>query len=262
MSVTTIDDQQVHYEAYGRGRPILFLHGWLGSWRYWWPTMQALSNQHRSFAFDFWGYGDSARAVGRYTLESYVRLLGSFADKLGIVRPFTIVGHSLGAAIALCYAKLEPASVERIALVAMPISGDHINGQLRGSSASTVLSQAQSKFAAYPEVLMTLEKTDAAALEESAHRFVRMNLADSLAEVSCPALLVFGARDTLVKQPETFPGKNGRSASSHHYVSLGDCSHFPMLDQPAVFNRLLKEFMNHNGENDLAPKDYWRRRTR
>lgn len=224
--------------------------------------MQALSNQHRSFAFDLWGYGDSAKAVGRYTLESYVRLLGGFADKLGIVRPFTIVGHSLGAAIALRYAKLEPASVERMALVAMPLSGNHINGKMKVSSASGLLSQAQNKFAAYPEVLMALEKTDAAALDESAHQFERMNLADSLAAVSCPTLLVFGARDTFVRQPETFPGKNGLDGSSSHRVCLGGCNHFPMLEQPAVFNRLLKEFMNHNGENDLAPKDYWRRRTR
>ena len=113
MSVTTIDGQQVHFEAYGRGSPILFVHGWLGSWRYWWSTMQALSNRHRSFAFDLWGYGDSSKDVGNYALQSYVGMLTSFADKLAIVRPFTIVGHSLGAALALHYAKLEPESVER-----------------------------------------------------------------------------------------------------------------------------------------------------
>ena len=262
MSVTTIDGQQVHFEAYGRGRPILFVHGWLGSWRYWWPTMQALSNHHRSFAFDLWGYGDSAKAVGRYSLKSYVRLLRSFADKLGIVRPFTIVGHSLGAAIALHYAELEPLSVERIALVSMPLSGNHINGQLTGSSASTVLSQAKKKFDAHPEVIMALEKTDAVALDESAIQFGRMNLADNLREVACPTLLIFGARDTLVKQPEIVAAIDGPDVSNRHSVSLEGCSHFPMLEQPAVFNRLLREFMNHNGGTDLTPKNYWQRRTR
>jgi pimeloyl-ACP methyl ester carboxylesterase len=33
----------VHYEVLGRGRPLIFLHGWVGSWRYWIPVMQAAS---------------------------------------------------------------------------------------------------------------------------------------------------------------------------------------------------------------------------
>lgn len=224
--------------------------------------MQALSNRHRSFAFDLWGYGDSSKDVGNYALQSYVGMLTSFADKLAIVRPFTIVGHSLGAALALHYAKLEPESVERIALVALPLSGDHINGQLTGGSAAAVLSQAKTKFDAYPEVLMALEKTDAVAFGESIDQFRRMNLTDRLAEVACPTLLVFGARDSLVKKPMTVPHKNGQVGSNHHCVSLEGCSHFPMLEQPAVFNRLLREFINHDGEQDLSPKSYWQRRTR
>ncbi|UCG24158.1 MAG: alpha/beta fold hydrolase [Chloroflexota bacterium] len=262
MSITTIDGHLVHFEAYGRGRPILFVHGWLGSWRYWWPTMQALSNHHRSFAFDLWGYGDSSKDIGNYTLESYVGMLSSFADKLGVVRPFNIVGHSLGAAIALRYAKLEPESVERMALVTMPLSGDHVNGQLTGSPPSTLLDQAKSKFGAFPEVLMALKKTNAAALDGSASQFRKVNLADQLQELTCPTLLIFGARDTIVKRPETIFAKNCPSGSRRYCVSLDGCSHFPMLEQPAVFNRLLKEFLNHNGEDDLAPKNYWQRRTR
>jgi CheY-like chemotaxis protein len=31
----------VHYEVLGRGRPLIFLHGWIGSWRYWIPSMQS-----------------------------------------------------------------------------------------------------------------------------------------------------------------------------------------------------------------------------
>ena len=41
MSVVLLDQQVVHYEVLGRGRPLIFLHGWVGSWRYWIPVMQA-----------------------------------------------------------------------------------------------------------------------------------------------------------------------------------------------------------------------------
>ena len=262
MSITTIDGQMVHFEAYGRGRPILFVHGWLGSWRYWWPAMQALSNHYRSFAFDLWGYGDSSKTIDKYSVESYVAMVGSFADKLGVARPFTLVGHSLGAAIALRYAKLKPESVERLALVAMPLSGNHLNGHLIGGSASTLLDQAKSKFVAYPEVIMALNKTDAAALGESTNQFSHINLARYLQEATCPTLLIFGDRDTLVKRPQTITAENDPGKANHHFVSLDGCSHFPMLEKPAVFNRLLKEFMNHNGQDELVPKNYWQRRTR
>ena len=43
MSIVTLESELIHYEVLGRGRPLIFLHGWVGSWRYWIPAMQALS---------------------------------------------------------------------------------------------------------------------------------------------------------------------------------------------------------------------------
>ena len=48
MSVVTLESEIIHYEVLGRGRPLFFLHGWVGSWRYWIPTMQAASISFRS----------------------------------------------------------------------------------------------------------------------------------------------------------------------------------------------------------------------
>ncbi|HEX9028502.1 MAG TPA: alpha/beta fold hydrolase, partial [Anaerolineales bacterium] len=61
MSVIVIQDQIVHYEILGRGRPLIFLHGWVGSWRYWIPSMQAASVSFRTYAVDLWGFGDTAK---------------------------------------------------------------------------------------------------------------------------------------------------------------------------------------------------------
>jgi len=75
MSITTVGSKLVHYEVLGRGQALIFIHGWLGSWRYWWPAMQALSSHYRTYAFDLWGFGDSSKSDEEYTLSAYVNML-------------------------------------------------------------------------------------------------------------------------------------------------------------------------------------------
>lgn len=262
MSVTTIGGQLVHYEAFGRGKPVLFLHGWVGSWRYWWPTMQALSSNHRSFAVDLWGFGDSSKSVGDYTIASHVAMLDGFVTKMGIAQPFAVVGHSLGAAIALRFARQSSGLVDRIATVAMPLSKDHVNGYLAGKAAETVIDQSRTKFGDYPEVVMGLDKADTAALDQSTAQLPNLSVADDLRLVDCPTLLIYGARDLLIKYPVGKLDDDRPDSPGQNCILLEDCSHFPMLEQPAVFNRLLREFIDSTEPTSVEPKNYWQRRTR
>ncbi len=262
MSVTTIGGQLVHYEAFGRGKPVIFVHGWLGSWRYWWPTMQALASHHRSFAIDLWGFGDSSKNVGDYTIRSHVAMLDGFVNKMGIARPFTVVGHSLGAAVALRYARESSGYVDRIATIAMPLSQDHVDGYLAGKEATSIIDLTRSKFAAYPEVIMGLEKADLGALDQSTRQLPDLALGDDLRQVDCPTLLIFGAQDMLIRYPSEEVESSDPESADRQCILLEDCSHFPMLEQPAVFNRLLREFIDSKTPINLEPKDYWQRRTR
>jgi pimeloyl-ACP methyl ester carboxylesterase len=262
MSVTSISGQLVHYEAFGRGKPVIFVHGWLGSWRYWWPTMQALATHHRSFAVDLWGFGDSSKDVGDYTIKSHVAMLDGFVNKMGIARPFVLVGHSLGAAISLRYARSSSGYVDRIAAVALPFSHEHVDSYLAGKPAESVIGQSKSKFAEFPEVVMGLHKADLGALDQSTSQIPDLNLGDDLRQVNCPTLLLFGARDALIKVPSAELDDGEMESSARQCILLDDCSHFPMLEQPAVFNRLLREFIRSASPTGLEPKNYWQRRTR
>ena len=69
MSAIILDGSIVHYEALGRGRPIVFLHGWVGSWRYWINAMQIASTSFRAYAIDLFGFGDTSRDPLRYSLD-------------------------------------------------------------------------------------------------------------------------------------------------------------------------------------------------
>ena len=133
MSAILLDGGIVHYEVIGRGRPIIFLHGWLGSWRYWVPAMQAASTGFRAYALDLWGFGDTARNTSLYALDKQVALLDQFLQELGMAK-VAIVGHGLGALVGILFAMRYPTFVDRIMAVQLPFDQASINNRLRNSS--------------------------------------------------------------------------------------------------------------------------------
>ena len=92
MSIVTVDSDFVHYEVLGRGKPLIFLHSWIGSWRYWIPSMQSVSISYRAYALDLWGFGDSAKRPEKYSILRQVNLLEGFLENMGIGK-VALVGH-------------------------------------------------------------------------------------------------------------------------------------------------------------------------
>ncbi|MCA9881665.1 MAG: alpha/beta hydrolase [Anaerolineae bacterium] len=120
MSATIIEDDLIHYERLGRGRPVLLLHGWIGSWRYWIPLMQQLHLKYTVYTIDLMGFGDSAKNPARYTVEDHVAVLDAFMEKIGIPK-VAMIGHGLGAMVATRFALNYPTKVARLLLASAPL---------------------------------------------------------------------------------------------------------------------------------------------
>ena len=120
MSAITSDGNLVHYEVLGRGRPVILVHGWVGSWRYWIPTLQLLQTKYRAYALDLYGFGDSAKNPKHYTLEQQILLLDEFMHQLGIPKA-ALIGHGLGALVVTEFARRYPDRVPRILLASAPL---------------------------------------------------------------------------------------------------------------------------------------------
>jgi pimeloyl-ACP methyl ester carboxylesterase len=75
VSSITTSQGIVHYEVYGRGRPVILLHGWLGSWGLWQETMAILGRYYRTYALDFWGFGESGKKRDSYAVQDFVSLV-------------------------------------------------------------------------------------------------------------------------------------------------------------------------------------------
>lgn len=263
MSITTIDSQLIHYEVLGRGQPLIFIHGWVGSWRYWWPSMQALSAHYRTFAFDLWGFGDSSKLPDSYSLDAYVKMVGQFIDKLGVARPVILVGHGLGAIVALSYTTQNPENVAKVATIALPVTGDFLTNRLQGADQDSMISRVLGRAGSFSEIESEIRKVDPTAVSKSLEELNKLNLVSDITSLNRPLLMVYGSQDNLVLPPNGEHNYLQQSINDRFYVELDLCHHFPMLQEKAKFNRLLLDFIIASAElTELTPKDYWQRRIR
>ena len=99
---------------------IIFIHGLVGSRRYWNKTYQNLSQKYSLYFIDLLGFGFSAKPKANYILETHIKALKKFVDKEVEEDTVILVGHSLGAIIALSYTSTYLQKVERAYLLALP----------------------------------------------------------------------------------------------------------------------------------------------
>ena len=265
MSAVIIEGKLVHYEAIGRGRPIVFIHGWLGSWRYWMSAMDDLSERHRAYALDLWGFGDTDRRQDGYSLSAYVDLVEQFMEEMGISQA-VLVGHGLGGVVAIRLAARTPERVDRLVAVSTPLVGAAIAPPLAtftnhqgGEWLSRILGRRQAS--AYPEVQMEANKTDLNAIIRSVQTVYTEDLRPDLESFTFPVLLVYGKNDPLIRPPDD--RWVDQWEENIYLVSMEDSFHFPMLDELPRFTRLLRQFLAlGSGVNALELRDEWRRRTR
>ncbi len=262
MSAILIDDGVVHYEVLGRGRPVLLLHGWVGSWRYWIPSMQHAAMRFRAYALDFWGFGDTDHISERYTVEAQVALVAQFLIKLGIGR-IALVGHGLGALVGMYFAQRWPDQVDRLMAIGLPDAYEAISPRLLrediASLASWLLTPTPSTEAARIEA----PKADPQAIVTSLEALRTMDVSGAFAHIQVPTLLVYGEKDPLIRLPSVLSLDN---LPEHvHVVTFEASGHFPMLDEGSKFHRLLFDFLTlPSGESPrrLQLKEEWKRRVR
>ena len=260
MSAIVIDGGIIHYESWGRGSPLILLHGWLGSWRYWMPTMEELSEQHRTYALDLWGFGDSDKSTNRHSVEKYVSLLKTFMDEMGVAQA-ALVGHSLGATVAVKFAVANPDQVTRLMLVSLPVVGEAINRRLfTGGSASRFGRLFGGRWPVdHEEVLAEAEKADESVITLTVQACAELDLREHLRQMKVPLLAVYGEKDNFVDPTQATLFEN--TADNIRSITLPESRHFPMLDEASKFHRLLKDFLATGDLEALTLKEEWRRRT-
>jgi pimeloyl-ACP methyl ester carboxylesterase len=262
MSVVLIDRQVVHYEVLGRGRPLILIHGWVGSWRYWIPVMQAASVAYRAYALDLWGFGDTAKYETHYTLNRQIELIDNFMFEMGLGR-VALVGHGLGAVTAVSYALRHPDLVDRVMAVSYPLNDTCINPRMRSASPAELASWLLESSPLTEPVYSDAPKTDPRAVTSSLVGLSVGEERDASQRLTTSCLMVSGQKDQAIAPPDLDAVVAMPDAT--HAVLFEQSGHFPMLEESNKFNRLLFDFLSlpsGDSPRQLQLKEEWKRRVR
>jgi pimeloyl-ACP methyl ester carboxylesterase len=262
MSAIILDGSMVHYEALGRGRPIVFLHGWVGSWRYWINAMQIASTSFRAYAIDLFGFGDTTRDPLRYSLDRQADLVNRFLEEMGIGK-VALVGHGLGALVGFSFIKQWPRSVDRIMAINCPLEFEAVNARMWNGSMNSLVEWLAGRLPDATYALADAPKADPNAISASMAGLQANNLFSHVRSLSIPCLLVYGPNDPAIDPPSQ---EAADSLPIHmHQISLEGTGHFPMIENPVQFNRLMTDFLALDSglsPRELQLKEEWRRRVR
>jgi pimeloyl-ACP methyl ester carboxylesterase len=259
VSSITTDQGIVHYEVYGRGKPVILLHGWLGSWGLWQETMSYLGRYYRTYALDFWGFGESGKKRETYAVQDFVSLVDQFMEQLGIVNA-PLVGHSMGGTVSLSVAIKYPQRASKVVVVGSPIVGSSLALPLKWAGyrpiafllfnmmgtfrfAMRVASPIICRDQRFTDMMdRDLSRTTLESFLLSIASLRRTDLRPLLGQIKVPAMGIYGDRDVIVHPRQWEPLKKGIDhALIERFPAAG---HFPMLEEPQSFAERLKAFLD------------------
>lgn len=268
MSSFTTDQGIVHYEVYGRGRPVILLHGWLGSWGLWQETMAYLGRYYRTYAMDFWGFGESGRKRDTYDVQDFVILVDQFMEQLGIGQA-PLVGHSMGGTVSLSVAIQYPRRVKKVVVVGSPIVGSSLSFLLKLFGRRLVaavihnnlwmlkvgfriLSPLYTRDPRWPEMMnRDLSRTTLESFLMSISSLRKTDLSPDLHHIKIPAMGMYGHKDIVVNPNQWKPMLEGiPHARIERFPNAG---HFIMLDEPPKFMETLRDFLDSPIPEPKAP---------
>jgi pimeloyl-ACP methyl ester carboxylesterase len=245
-------------EDSGHGDAVVLIHGLATTRKIWGLVAPSLALTRRVVALDVPGFGESAPAGRGFELEAVAERVARGLAARGVRAPFDLVGHSLGAGVAVTLAAARPRSVRRLVLVA-PAGFAEIPWPAAAVLAATADGLLAARRRAGPlvdwrwgrRVLLALAAADGARIPPTQARLMieasagarrtapaltaitRANLGPLLARTTVPLGVIWGVEDRTIRVRNVEHVLDARPDA--RVVMIERAGHVPMVERPGAF---------------------------
>jgi pimeloyl-ACP methyl ester carboxylesterase len=229
--------------------------------------MAYLGAFYRTYAMDFWGFGESGKKRETYAVSDFVSLVNQFMEQLGIAHA-PLVGHSMGGTVSLAVAIKYPDLVSKVVVVGSPMVGSSLAPLLKLAGYRPIAFMLFNMMGAFrtgmkiyspyicsdprfPAMMdRDLSRTTLESFLRSIASLRRTDLTPMLSQIKVPAMGFYGDKDVIVHPLQWQPMQRGiPQAVIERFPKAG---HFLMLEEPTAFTQKLKSFLDT--ESPPAPK--------
>lgn len=242
----------------GEGEVVIFVHG-LGGYKENWTFVLERLKGFRTIAIDLPGFGESEKPNLDYSIDFFAEHIFKFMDVLSIDSA-SIVGNSMGGAIAIIFAARHPQRVKKLILV------DSAGLKIRPQA--SVFKAPSELLRPVPEVMELMIKMlfakpnpvaeemlehavkawwgsedwydRASAYMKSSKAVFKFNAEGMLEKIICPTLIIWGEKDLLI--PAYVADEFHARIKGSRKIII-DAGHVPMLEEPDKFTKALEEFL-------------------
>ena len=250
----TSSGRTIGYEERGEGSrtPIVFLHGVGSDKSVWHPQLDHFSQDRRSIAFDYPGYGDSEPAPDGTTRDDYASAIRSALQQLSVDRAH-VCGLSLGGVVAIALHHLAPGACASLILAdtfAVHPEGRAIyERSLAGSRDLSAMAEARVDFLiAQPaepkvrrEVVETMSRIDPDAYRIGAEAVWLADQRERASAIVVPTLIVVGDQDFVT--PIELSSELLDLVPDARMQVISGTGHLTNLEAPDAFNTLVGDFI-------------------
>lgn len=221
--------------------------------------MAYLGQFYRTYALDFWGFGESGKKLDTYMVTDFVSLVDQFMEQMGIVSA-PLVGHSMGGTVSLSVAIHHPQRAQKVVIIGSPVVGSSLALPLKFAGKRWVAKPLFTFFPAFrlgmrlasPLICRNprfadmmdrdLSKTTTESFLTSIASLRYTDLRPDMEKIRVPVMGMFGDRDNIVSPKQWKVLKDCQpTARIERYPRAG---HFIMMDEPKSFMPVLKDFLD------------------
>lgn len=237
-----LNDIELYYEEYGRGEPLLLLHGFGGCVQNWHPFTEKLSERYRLIVVDLPGHGYSTNPRKKFTHREAASDLFNLLNQLGI-KNFTAMGMSSGGMALLHMATSQP---ERIASMVLISTTSYFPKQARAimqrASFETLPSEVREMYRACAKYGDSQIRALIHQFNALGENYDDMNFTEEgLARITARTLIVHGDRDQFF--PVEIAESIGRAIENSELWVIPGGEHVPIYDFPIPFTSKALQFL-------------------